>query len=63
MDKSRLQDRLALVGYGSETGTAIDYAEEVGRSLERIHFLTHVSKLDNIDPASLELSWVWFACG
>ena len=47
-----MQDRSALVAYGSETGNAYDYAEELGRMLERIHFGTHVSKLDAIDTAS-----------
>ena len=44
--------RSALVAYGSETGNAYDYAEELGRMLERIHFWTHVSKLDAVDTAS-----------
>lgn len=44
--------RSALLAYGSETGNAYDYAEELGRLLERIHFRTHVSKLDAIDTAS-----------
>ena len=47
-----MQDRSALVAYGSETGNAYDYAEELGRMLERIYFWTHVSKLDAIDTAS-----------
>lgn len=47
-----MQDRSALVAYGSETGNAYDYAEELGRMLERIHFWTHVPKLDDIDTAS-----------
>ena len=47
-----MQNRSALVAYGSETGNAYDYADEVGRILERIHFWTHVSKLDAIDTAS-----------
>ena len=45
--------RTALVGYGSETGTASDYAEELGRMLERLHFSTHVSNLDRIELASI----------
>ena len=45
-------NRTALVAYGSETGTASDYAGELGRILERIRFSTHVSKLDSIDLAS-----------
>ena len=44
--------RTALVAFGSETGTASDYAEELGRTLERIHFSTFVTKLDSIDLAS-----------
>lgn len=47
-----MQNRLAMVAYGSETGNAYDYAEELGRMLERIHFWTHVTKLDAIDTAS-----------
>ena len=45
-------NRSALVAYGSETGNAYDYAEELGRMLERIHFWTHVSKLDAVETAS-----------
>ena len=41
-----------MIAYGSETGNAYDFAEELGRMLERIHFWTHVSKLDEIDTAS-----------
>lgn len=47
--------RTALVGYGTETGNAYDYAEELGRLLERIHFQTRVSKLDAIDSASTSI--------
>ncbi len=47
-----MKSRSALVAYGTETGNAYDYAEELGRLLERIHFSTHVSKLDTIDTAS-----------
>ena len=47
-----MQNRSALVAYGSETGNAYDYAEELGRILERIHFWTHVSKLDAVETAS-----------
>ena len=49
-----LDARTALVAYGSETGTASDYAIELGRMLERIHFSTYVSKLDGVDLASCE---------
>ena len=47
-----MQKRSALVAYGSETGNAYDYAEELGRMLERIHFSSYVSKLDVVDTAS-----------
>ncbi|KAK0513167.1 hypothetical protein JMJ35_004153 [Cladonia borealis] len=54
MDKNnQSQDRSALIAYGSETGNANDYAEELGRVLERIRFRTHVSELDAIDSSSL----------
>lgn len=44
----RLQDRTALVLYGSETGNAQDVAEELGRILERLRFLARVSELNAI---------------
>lgn len=50
------KNRSALVAYGSETGNAFDYAEELGRLLERIHFWTHVSKLDAIETASISVT-------
>ena len=43
------QLRSCLVLYGSETGNALDYAEEIGRMLERIHFRTNVSPLDQAE--------------
>jgi sulfite reductase alpha subunit-like flavoprotein len=51
--KDGFKNRSALVAYGSETGNAYDYAEELGRLLERIHFWTHVSKLDAVETASM----------
>ena len=51
------QDRSALIAYGSETGNANDYAEELGRVLERIRFRTHVSELDAVDTASAWSLW------
>ena len=47
-----MHNRSALVAYGSETGNAYDYAEELGRILERIHFSTNVSQLDAIETVS-----------
>ena len=58
MDKDHQpQDRSALIAYGSETGNASDYAEELGRVLERIRFRTHVSELDAVNTASAWSSW------
>ncbi|KAL8806030.1 MAG: hypothetical protein Q9182_001562 [Xanthomendoza sp. 2 TL-2023] len=45
--------RTAAVVFGSETGNALDYAEEAGRLLERLHFQTVVSSLDALEPLSL----------
>lgn len=45
--------RSALILYGTETGTSQDLAEEVGRTLERLHFLTDVSGLDEINYTQL----------
>lgn len=50
--------RSALVAYGSETGNALDYAEEVGRALERLHFDTLVISLNSIELASISISFI-----
>ena len=42
--------RSALVVYGSETGNALDYAQELGRMIERLRFWTQVSYLDAVEP-------------
>ncbi|KAB8648456.1 hypothetical protein FH972_026114 [Carpinus fangiana] len=42
------EKRTALVLYGSETGTAQDLAEELGRLTERLHFTTRVTDLNSI---------------
>lgn len=44
-----LHSRSALVLYGSETGNAFDFAQELGRMTERIYFWTHVTSLDSIE--------------
>ena len=41
-------NRTALVLYGSETGTAQDVADELGRLAERLHFTTHVTDLNSV---------------
>ncbi|KAL8828326.1 MAG: hypothetical protein Q9170_006655 [Blastenia crenularia] len=52
-DDSPMYDRTAAIVYGSETGNALDYAEEAGRLLERLHFQTVITGLDNIELTSL----------
>ena len=42
-------DVSALVAFGSETGNAQDFAEEVGRMLDRIRFPNTVRDLDAVD--------------
>ena len=39
----------ALILYGSETGNAFDFAQELGQLTERLHFSTHVSCLDAVE--------------
>lgn len=43
-----LQERRALVLYGSETGNAQDVAEELGRIAERLRFDTDVAELNAV---------------
>ena len=42
-------DRSAIILYGSETGNALDFAEELGRITERLHFQTLTTNLDAVD--------------
>ena len=49
--------RNILIAYGSETGNAFDYAEELGRLVERLHFNSFVSKLDDVDIVILPNSF------
>ncbi|RFU34896.1 hypothetical protein B7463_g1473, partial [Scytalidium lignicola] len=46
-------DRSALVLYASETGNSQDVAEELGRTAERLHFLTQVLDMDSIELSDL----------
>lgn len=48
MAKVALEERSALVLYGSSTGCAQDVAEDIGRLCERLQFSTHVAELDSI---------------
>lgn len=45
--------RSALILYGSETGNAQEVAEELGRTAERLHFVTHVKECNGIKAVSL----------
>ncbi|KIV85259.1 hypothetical protein PV11_00979 [Exophiala sideris] len=47
------QGRSALIVYGTETGTSQDFAEEIGRCLERLHFDTDVAGLDAVTYGDL----------
>lgn len=54
-DNGPSRDRSALILYGTETGTSQDIAEEVGRCLERLHFTTDVTGLDNASLGHMSL--------
>lgn len=55
-DNGRSQDdRSALILFGTETGTSQDIAEEIGRCLERLHFQTDVTGLDNVSVGHLSI--------
>lgn len=47
-DNERGHTRSAIVLYGTETGNSQDVADELGRLVERLHFLTRVSELDEV---------------
>lgn len=46
-------DRTLLVLYGSETGTAQDYASEIGRSAQRLRFDTRVMAMNDLNLSLL----------
>ncbi|TGO29521.1 hypothetical protein BPAE_0014g00720 [Botrytis paeoniae] len=46
-------DRSALILYGTETGNSQDVAEELGRITERLHFMTRVCEMDEVDVREL----------
>ncbi|EXJ62918.1 hypothetical protein A1O7_03361 [Cladophialophora yegresii CBS 114405] len=52
-DQDQEHTRSALILYGTETGTSQDLAEEVGRTLERLHFDTTVLGLDAVPHTHL----------
>ncbi|EED12993.1 NADPH-dependent FMN/FAD containing oxidoreductase, putative [Talaromyces stipitatus ATCC 10500] len=45
--------RSALILYGSETGNAQEIAEELGRTAERLHFVTHVKECNDVKADTL----------
>ncbi len=47
------RDVRLLVLYGSQTGTAQDTAERVGRAGKRRHFRTRVMAMDSYDKVAL----------
>ena len=47
--KGQRHDRTALILYGSETGNSQDVADELGRIAERLHFVTRVGEMDDIE--------------
>lgn len=44
--------RSILILYGSETGNSQEVAEELGRTAERLHFVTHVRECDEVKAVS-----------
>lgn len=55
MTTERDEPRTALILYGSETGNAQEVAEELGRTAERLHFVTHVGECDSVKAVGIEL--------
>ena len=51
-----MAERSLVVLYGSQTGTAEEVAERVGREGERLHFSTLVSSMDTFSLAHLPTS-------
>ncbi|KAK6533714.1 NAPDH-dependent diflavin reductase [Orbilia ellipsospora] len=48
-----MEDRNITILYASETGTTEDYAQELGRTLERLHFTVRIIEMDLFDPKHL----------
>lgn len=53
MPIDRDDSRTALILYGSETGNAQEVAEELGRTAERLHFVTHVGECDSVKAVGI----------
>jgi sulfite reductase alpha subunit-like flavoprotein len=54
MTTERDESRTALILYGSETGNAQEVAEELGRTAERLHFVTHVGECDSVKAVGIK---------
>ncbi|KAK6532700.1 NAPDH-dependent diflavin reductase [Arthrobotrys megalospora] len=48
-----MENRRITLLYASETGTTEDYAEELGRTLERLHFKVRRMEMDLFEPKQL----------
>ncbi|KAF3902874.1 hypothetical protein AA313_de0208153 [Arthrobotrys entomopaga] len=48
-----MEDRNITILYASETGTTEDYAQELGRTLERLHFTVRMTEMDLFEPRHL----------
>lgn len=46
-----MSDRSALVAYGSETGNACEYAQELGQLVQRLRFSADIVPLDSVVDA------------
>ena len=55
MAEGQRHDRSALILYGSETGNSQDAAEHLGRVAERLHFVTRVSEMDELEIVRFNL--------
>lgn len=51
-----MEGRNLLVLYGSQTGTAEEVAERIGREGKRRHFRVRVSAMDEFDVVSIQVS-------
>ena len=51
-----LSQRNVVVLFGSQTGTAQEVAERIGREGERLHFNIEVTSMDNFDIRQLPTS-------
>ncbi|EPS38440.1 hypothetical protein H072_7831 [Dactylellina haptotyla CBS 200.50] len=48
-----MEGRRITVLYASETGTTEDYAQELGRTLQRLHFDVYLAEMDLFEPKHL----------